>query len=430
LLTFYQLIITLLFILSFPVLFIYVLVTGKHRRGLSERLGLYRITRPDRGVSCRVWIHAASIGEIKAARIIVKHFRELEPNSSFILTTMTIHGRDFARSNLEPDIDCFLAPLDVPVITDIVVNRIRPDVYVCLETELWPLLIHKIHGRGAAAVLVNGRLSDKSIGHYKKLKFIFGRVLRCFDQIGAIGAKDQARFLELGAAPERLTITGNVKHDIVLPVDPEATRDYYRRVLALDADTRLFIAGSTHDPEEELLLPLFETFNSRYDLLWVYAPRHLDRVGEIEKLLLQHDISFDRLSDCKNGKERCCSMIIVDTFGDLSDLFSVASFGFIGGSLVDYGGHNLMEAAIWDKAVAYGPSMQDFQDIADELEAGGAGFRLNSVAELEHLMQRFIDHPAALETAGVIAGTIAREKQGVAALQAQLIHQALTQRAV
>ena len=378
--------------------------------------------------SCRVWIHAASIGEIKAAGIIIEHFRKREPESLFILTTMTIHGRDFARSNMGKDIDCFLAPLDIPLITDIVIKRINPDVYVCLETELWPLLIHKIKQRGAATVLLNGRISDKSIGRYRKLKFLFGQVLRNFDRIGAISVTDKERFLELEADPDRVSITGNVKHDIVLPGEPKAIQAHYRNLLGLEAQTRVFVAASTHPPEEELLLPLFETFSSTFAHVWLIAPRHLDRIEGIQELLVRRNISFDLLSDCKQGKSRSSLLVLVDTFGDLSELFSVASFVFMGGSLVDYGGHNLMEAAIWDKAVVFGPYMQDFHDSARELETAGGGFRINSPDELEKILQRFMENSAALEAAGAIAGKIARKQQGAAVLQAELIHQALNRK--
>ncbi len=410
---FYQLIIALLFALVFPILLIYVVLSGHHRRGVRERLGLYRIPRPDRIVSYRVWIHAASIGEIKAAGIIIEHFRRREPESFFILTTMTIHGRDFAQLHLGDDICCFLAPLDIPLISDAVIKRMNPDIYVCLETELWPLLIHKIKRHPAALVLLNGRLSDRSINRYRKLKFFFGPVLRNFDRIGAISAHDRERFIDLDADPGRVSITGNVKHDIILPSRPDAIRNYWRKMLAIGPQTRLFAAASTHAPEEALLMPIFERFSSIDDQICLIAPRHLDRLEEIEQLLQQRKVAFDRLSDCKQGKKRCHSLLLVDTFGDLSELFSVVYAVFIGGSLVDYGGHNPMEAAVWSKVVVFGPHMQDFNDAARALETAGGGFRIHSVDELEQLLQHFIDNPAVLEAAGAWPGRLPGSSRGL-----------------
>ncbi len=423
---FYQLIIALLFALVFPLLLLYVFLSGRHRRGLAERLGWYRLPQPDTVPSCRIWIHAASIGEINAAKIIIEHFRRKEPESHFILTTMTIHGRDFARLQLGDDICCFLAPLDIPLITDVVIKRINPDIYVCLETELWPLLIYKIKRFGAALVLLNGRLSDRSITRYRKLKFFFGPVIRNFDRIGAISAIDRDRFLELDADPGRVTITGNVKHDVILPGRPDSIRNHWRNLLALDPHTHLFAAASTHAPEETLLTPLLERFSAIPDHLCLLAPRHLDRLGEIEQMLRQRKISFDRLSDCKQGKKRCHRLLVVDTFGDLSELFSVVSTVFMGGSLADYGGHNPMEAAIWNKAVIFGPHMQDFDDEARGLAEAGGGFLIHSVEKLEQLLQRFIDNPAELAAAGTQAGEVARKQQGIGELQAALMHQAIS----
>jgi len=372
-----------------------------------------------------VWIHAASIGEIKAAITIIDQLNEHLPDVSFIVTTMTVHGREYGKTLLPETIPCFLAPLDVPGIVDRVVNRLKPDAYVCLETELWPLVIHKIYKRGCSGVLLNGRISNKSIRSYRRLRFLFGPVLREFSMIGAISASDRERFIEIGADPEKIIVTGNVKQDISIPDNPERVVARYSELLQLTDSSDVFIAGSTHDPEEKQLLSLYEKISFQYDQLWIIAPRHLDRLGVIEEMCSQRDISYHRFSECSKSTQRKYSLILVDTMGDLARLYSVATYVFIGGSLIDYGGHNMMEAAIWNKAVFYGPNMQDFGDAAEALEEAGGSFRIESIKELQNKLEWCIKNRQAYQEACIKAGEVARTRQGGAKKQAELVMKSL-----
>jgi len=418
---FYQLIIGLIFYLCFPVLLLVVLITGKHRNGLWERLGFTTPIQPAVPGGKRVWIHAASIGEVNAARIIISQLRLLVPGISFIITTMTIHGRDYCRTKVGQDIPCFLAPLDIPLIVDHVVHRFNPDVYVCLETELWPLAIMKIKRAGAAVVLLNGRISDKSIDGYQRIRFLMKPVIRCFDAIGAIGAVDSERFKMLGADPEHICITGNIKNAALLPDDHLEIEDAYRQLLQIDEKTDVFIAGSTHDPEETLLLPLYEQVGRKYNHLWCIAPRHLDRLDQIKQSIADMGIEYDLLSDCKGGRVRTHSLLLVDTFGDLAELYSVASFVFIGGSFTDYGGHNLLEAAIWGNVLFFGPNMQDFQDAADDLLREGGGKRVETPERLAEHLEYFSTNRAMLKDVSISAARAAGKKHNSGTRQAELV---------
>jgi 3-deoxy-D-manno-octulosonic-acid transferase len=373
----------------------------------------------------RIWIHAASIGEIKAARIVIDHLQERITGCDFILTTMTIHGRDYARAEFPARTPCYLAPLDVPLVTDRVARQINPFLYICLETELWPLLIHKIRKQGAPAILLNGRISDKSISRYERFGGFFRDVLQGFARIGAISEIDRARFIRLGADPGRVSVTGNIKHEVVVPDNRQAIVERYRSMLAVSDSDTVFIAGSTHAPEEELLLPLVEETTSGANNVWVIAPRHLDRLEQIETLYRSRGVEFLRFSDCARDGRGECNVVLLDTFGDLAQLYSIATFVFVGGSLSNNGGHNLMEAAIWDKPVAFGPYTQDFQSASEDLEQGGGGFRVRSVVELTGLLKHLQEHDEKSDEAGRQAGAIARTQQGAALRQVELIVQAL-----
>mgnify|MGYP000349371925 CR=1 FL=1 len=417
----YQVIIGLIFLTCFPFLLIAVLVTGKHRRGLSERLGFVSLSQSRKPITSRIWIHAASIGEVNAARIIIKHLVNLVPNVSFVVTTMTIHGRDYGREKLGEDIPCFLAPLDIPLIVDWFIHVLNPDAYVCLETELWPITIGKTKRSGAATVLLNGRISDKSVSGYQRFRFIFKSVLRDFDEIGAISNVDLERFVLLGAKPEAISVTGNIKYDAMLPVDHQAIRNNYCDLLQINEETDVFIAGSTHDPEETLLLPIYQKMSEKYNQLWFIAPRHIDRLEQIEKMLNGSGVEYDLLSSCKGGTTRKYSLVLVDTFGDLADLYSVASFVFIGGSFTDYGGHNLMEAAVWGNVLFFGPNIQDFQEAADALLEEGGGVCIQSPGELEELLDNFSADRSLLHEASNKAGKTARKQQNAGVRQAELV---------
>ena len=418
---FYQVIIGLIFLLCFPFLLIAVLVTGKHRRGLSERLGFLSLSQSRKPGTSRIWIHAASIGEVNAARIIIKHLVSLVPDVSFVVTTMTIHGRDYGREKLGADIPCFLAPLDIPLIVDRFLHVLNPDAYVCLETELWPITIGKTKRSGAATVLLNGRISDKSLSGYQRFRFIFKSVLRNFDEIGAISNVDLDRFVLLGANPETINVTGNIKHDAMLPADHQAIRNKYRDLLQIDEETDVLIAGSTHDPEERMLLPIYQKMSKKHNQVWFIAPRHIDRLEQIEKMITGSGIEYDLLSSCKSGNVRQYSLVLIDTFGDLADLYSIASFVFIGGSFTDYGGHNLMEAAVWGNVLFFGPNIQDFQEAADALLEEGGGVCIQSPEELEELLDDFSADRSLLHETSAKAGKTARKQQNAGVRQAGLV---------
>lgn len=418
----YQFSVGLLFWVSFPFLLAFVLITGRHRRGLYERLGLYGI---DPAVSApagrkRIWIHAASIGEVRAAKVLIEQLQSSRPDLDFVVTTMTIHGRDFGGEHLGSGVACYLAPLDVPFAVNRSLSFLCADIYVCLETELWPLLIGRLKRAGIPAVLINGRLSDKSIPRYRRFRFLFASALRSFRSVGAITAEDRQRFIEVGAEPDRVVVTGNVKHDVGLPENRETVVEAWRSTLSIEPGTDIFIAGSTHDPEEKLLLPLIRKLIETGQVV-ILAPRHLTRLDGVASLLAEAEIAFDYLSTVKRSRRRSAPLVVVDTFGDLLALYGIATFVFVGGSLSGSGGHNLLEPAAWGTVVFFGPDVEDFKESATLLERCGGGFSVADVGQLEARIHALIDDRQMLQKVRNCALEAARQQQGAAGSQARLI---------
>lgn len=421
-LTLYRFIVGLCFWIFFPILSVVVLITGKHRRGLKERLAFYEPSagRPSPGAPKRIWIHAASIGEVRAAGVLIDRLKGRLPDWDVLVTTMTIHGRDFARQHLGPDVACYLAPLDVPYSVNRAINTFAADVYVCLETELWPVLIDTLRTKGVPSLLINGRLSTRSISNYRRFRILFAPLLKSFGSIGAISEVDRQRFVEVGADPAHVAVTGNIKDDTRLPQNPEAVTAKWSAILGLAEDADVFIAGSTHSPEEELLVPLLRSRTDRESLA-IIAPRHLHRLNTIESLLGGQGLGYDRLSELKQGRQRVHPLVLVDTFGDLGELYSVATFVFVGGSLSGSGGHNMMEPAIWERVVFFGPDTADFKESAATLENCGGGYRVDGIDDLGAKMTMLQGDRERLDHARQQAGNAAREHQGAADRQAALI---------
>jgi 3-deoxy-D-manno-octulosonic-acid transferase len=338
---------------------------------------------------------------------------------------MTGQGLKVARQQFNGVAECFHAPLDLAGIVGRVFRKLRPSLYVCLETELWPSIIRCVHRNGVPLLLLNGRLSEKSCRRYGRLRFLFRDLLTRFARIAAIRQVDADRFITLGADPEKVSVSGNVKYDLVpAAADGDAGAEYRRR-LGIAADTAVMVAGSTHTGEEAEVLEAFRLVQGMMpDMVLILAPRHLRRVAEIEAEFVRLGVSYDLFSRLEDGGRKQ-NVVLVDTMGELSRLYAAATYVFCGGSLVQRGGHNIMEAAAWNKPVIYGPSMKDFRDAQELLESAGAGFLVHSGRELAERIVAFAEQPDSYSEAARKAGEVCRAQQGAAARQAAMIVEAL-----
>jgi 3-deoxy-D-manno-octulosonic-acid transferase len=277
--------------------------------------------------------------------------------------------------------------------------------------------------------MLNGRLGEGSFKRYQLAKALMKKILDCFSMISVIRQSDAKRFISLGAEPEKIRVLGNAKYDQDTESLAPKSEEQYRHWLNLHPGQSLFVAGSTHTGEEEMLLRVFldlKKATGMQDLVWVVAPRHIQRLPEVEAMFKRKQIPFERLSDLKST-ERMTDTILVDSIGDLAGIYSIASYVFSGGSLVERGGHNIMEAALFGKPVFYGPSMKDFSDAAELLESAGGGFPVKGPEALTESILYFMNHPKEYVTAGQRAWEVASTQQGSARKQAELVKEVLSQ---
>ncbi len=424
----YQFLGWLTFIIIFPFFLVYSLFTGQYREGLGQRLGFVGAARRKPVPAMTIWLHGASVGEVLLAGILIKELEKILPEADFVLSTMTEQGMEIARKQAGEKVRCIYAPLDLAVIVDRAIRIVRPSLYVCLETELWPAFLLHASGTGVKLVLLNGRLSERSLQRYQLIKGFMAKILSCFSMIAVIQPADAKRYISLGAEPEKVRVLGNAKYDQDMESLEPAGEEQFRTQLNLPPGQPLLVAGSTHTGEEKMLLTVFQDLKKATgmkDLIWVVAPRHLQRLAEVENMLQKRQVPYQRWSEVKDSGRRT-DTILVDTMGDLPGFYAIASYVFCGGSLVERGGHNVMEAALRGKPVFYGPSMKDFSDAAELLESVGGGFQVNGPEVLTESILYFMEHPDEYETAGRRAREIAAAQQGAAAKQAQLVKEVLS----
>jgi 3-deoxy-D-manno-octulosonic-acid transferase len=366
-----------------------------------------------------IWMHAASVGEVQAARPLIAALTAQIPGCHFFLSAMTKQGRDAARARLPQTVRCELAPIDTPQAVTAALRAVRPDLYICLETELWPTMLRETGRAGIPMLLLNGRLTERSFRRYQRVCGLMADLLRNFTAVGVIGEQDGARFRQLGA--ERVQLCGNLKYDLPPAADAGAIRDKYPRLLS-PGRKKVFICGSTRTGEEELLLPVYRRLRTETaeGLLWIIAPRHLKRLDEVRRLLGGAGLDYALLSECAE-KGRSADIVLVDSLGELADLYAIGDVNFCGGSLVNKGGHNIMEPVRWHRPVCFGPFMQDYQDAAELVLAAGAGFQAGSADELAEQISALLRDEQRYQQVCQAAERLAVSQQGSAQRQAELV---------
>jgi 3-deoxy-D-manno-octulosonic-acid transferase len=360
------------------------------RSAWSER----RAVRPPAARAGAVWIHGASVGEARIVHSLVGALRAASPELPLVVSAHSATGRD--RLPVPPQVDeARFAPLDFAPYVRRWLTALRPAAVVLVETELWPNLLHRAQLQAVPVVVVNARLSPRRMGSYRRLAGLFGPLLAHLAAVGARSVEDAARFVELGARPAAVAVTGDIKYD--LPA-PEGDGAALRGRWGLGQDRPVLLAGSTARGEDGVLLEAFASLRSRHpDLALVLAPRHLDRVEEVAALLRRGGFAFGRHSaDRSRGR---IDVILVDTLGELPVLYRAASVAFVGGSLVPVGGHNVLEPAAVGVPVLFGPHVDQVLEAATALETAGGGRRVRDARDLAREVERWlVDEPLRAES--------------------------------
>jgi 3-deoxy-D-manno-octulosonic-acid transferase len=426
----------ILFVAAFflvPYYIMRMLLTGKYRQSIGPKFGFIpRDSSETMKGSPRIWIHAVSVGEVTAAAPIVSSLRELFPSACIILSTSTETGQDMAR-RMVPDATSYIYyPLDIPFVVSKVINLTAPDIFVPVETEIWPNFIRICREKGVKIIMVNGRISPRSFKRYSKTKFFWRNVLTSVDEMGMISPIDAERITALGVHSSRVSIVGNAKYDSLAARADDTLKHEMIDRLSIAPGSRVFVAGSTHDGEETVVLKVYKKLLEHYpDLLLVIIPRHIERRGDV--LSCAEEEGFNdciTISEINRGKRHTSErVIIIDVIGELFKIYSLATIVFCGGSLVPRGGQNILEPAAWGKVIFYGPSMEDFSDEKRLLEEAGAGITVAGEADLFKEIQNVMNDPESLSKRGEAGRQIVASNMGASRRYAEMISTWLGKRA-
>jgi 3-deoxy-D-manno-octulosonic-acid transferase len=420
---FYNLLLNLAFIVSFPYLLLRAAL-GKH--GVWERTGTLPKDKMENLRSGKtIWFHAASVGEVKALSAITPYLHKNHPEYDLVVSTLTKTGKKEAERILKGVKMVFFMPVDLRRFIRRALRSLEPAVLILVETELWPNLIKESKKSGCFVGMINGRISERSFRRYHLAKSLFGETLSHFDLLCLQSEEYKERMVLLGADRGKIEITGNLKFDRLLMAAEPDDVILLRKNLHLPDDRRVVIAGSTREGEEQILIPVFKKLKQRYDdLLFILAPRHLDRLNQLEKILSDSLVSFIRRSRLESsqgkndkgnkGELKDTSVILLDTMGELSRLYSLAQVAFVGGTLVPVGGHNLLEPAIYGIPVIFGPYVDNFKEEAKILIDSGGGVKVENQEELFLGLSDLLSDDDRGRKLGRQAQEAIRERTGVA----------------
>jgi len=404
-----------------------ILFTGKYKKSIGPKLGFLDV----KGIAAalkshpRIWIHAVSVGEVTAAAPILDKLRKHLPDACLILSTSTETGQEMAKK-IVPQASAFIYfPLDFPFVVRKVVNLIKPDIFVAMETEIWPNFIRICKYSGAKLLILNGRISPRSYKRYMRTNFFWRRVLQRIDEIGVISQTDADRIKHIGIDQNKVKVIGNAKYDSLASraSDIGLQAEVYEK-LGIIPGSLVLVAGSTHYNEESMILDAYRGLLAKFpDLLLILVPRHIERRQEVLSLIDRCGFAdCITMSEIKEGKKRSGQRIIlVDVIGELFKIYSTATLVFCGGSLVPRGGQNILEAGAWGKVVLFGPHMEDFVAEKNLLEATGAGITIKDQIELLDRASEFLSDPELLKSKGQAGKDAIFANQGASEKYVQMI---------
>jgi 3-deoxy-D-manno-octulosonic-acid transferase len=366
----YNSLLTLLFVLTFPLAPIVRLLGKRFSAGLGQRYGFYPLEQVrDLGGARPVWIHASSVGEVRSVATLIHELKTRHPQRRILLSTFTFTGNEIAKKIAGVDAVIFL-PIDFLWTVRRALTQWNPSLMVFVETEIWPNLLGECFRRGIPTVMLSGRLSVNSYPRYKKFRSFFRQVLSRFAAIGMQTGEDAERIIKLGADERRVSVVGSLKSSAAKPQPSRfAQLPRFGKIL--------LIAGSTHAGEEQTLLSAFAALRPNFPkLTMVLAPRHPQRFDEVEDLLRRSGFSYCRRSRTVDDRLFAQDILLLDTMGELGEFFACGDIAFVGGSLVDVGGHNILEPARSGKVIVFGPYMANVKAVAEEFKAKGAAFEV------------------------------------------------------
>ncbi len=393
----YTILVHIGFLLASPLL----LLHPKLRQGIGQRLGRHSESWPRLSGRPRVWLHGASAGDLLAIQPMAAELKRRRPDCGILLTTVTNSGMAVASKGLVVADELGFLPYDLPWCTRKVMQKVRPDVLVLEYAEVWPALIRSAKALGAKVMITNGRFDERALGRYRLLYTLIGNPLKTVDLLCMRSEAEANHALAIGAPRERIRVTGNTKFDRLAVASRGDGEDLgkLRKTLGIRHGDLVWVAGSTHEGEERILLRVFVKLLARFSSLrLVIAPRYMERVGRVASMVKDMDLTCGlRSAGC--GHEQ---VVILDTVGELSAVYGLSDLVFVGGSFVPRGGQNILEPAACAKPVLFGPHMENFADSVAMLVARG-GIQVKDEQQLYHTMAELLMHPEEVDKLGMMA---------------------------
>lgn len=358
----YRLLLTLGFFILIPRFLLDALRHGKYVAGFGQRLGGVAPLANDNPV---VWLHCVSVGEAQAARPLVRQIRQRFPQHTIVVSTTTLTGQKLAADIFKNDTArVFYFPFDWTWTVRRTLDAIHPALVLIMETEIWPGFFRECHERRIPIAIVNGRLSHRSFRRYKWVRTFMKRVLRNLSFAVMQTEADADRICALGLDSTLVAVSGSVKFDAGIMAGSDSLTIEFRSRFAIDSTTPLIVAASTHEPEESLVLDAFREVHTRFPTTrLILAPRHPERFEEVASLLSESEFGWTARSAHPGAVDNTCDVILLDTIGELSSIYSLAQIVFVGGSIAPTGGHNILEPAAAGAAIITGPHTHNFEAI-------------------------------------------------------------------
>jgi 3-deoxy-D-manno-octulosonic-acid transferase len=396
--------------------------TGKYREGYAKKfLGL--VPRREGNGRC-IWIHAVSVGEVNLMTTTIAQIRAAHPGWQIVLSSTSRTGFELARKKYA-DLTVFYCPLDFSWAVRTAMRRVRPTLLVLAELELWPNLIVAAKEQGAGVAMINGRMSDHSFPGYRRIRPLISRLLQRIDFIAAQNEESAERFRALGAAADRVHVTGSLKYDGAQTNRNNPRTMALRQLTGIADDEIVFLAGSTQEPEEQMAIDVYRRLSVDHPRLrLILVPRHPERFDAVAKLLDESGFEWRRRTELPHHQpptepgaaERARSqrrpILLVDTVGELGAWWGAATIAFVGGSFGSRGGQNMIEPAAYGAAVSFGPNTWNFRDIVASLLAADAAVVVRDANELETFVRRSLDEPTYAATLGARGQELVQSQLG------------------
>jgi 3-deoxy-D-manno-octulosonic-acid transferase len=387
---------------------------GKYVGSLGQRMGVLPISFNLDGDDS-IWIHAVSVGEALTARALIPDLRSRYPDLKIFLSTTTMTGQQIARERLS-DVDAvFFFPFDLPPFVSRTLRLVRPKLFIMMETEIWPNLLRACRKAGVKTMMVNGRISARSYPRYRMARGFFKTVLADVDRFCMQSEESARRIIDIGADPARVTVTGSLKFESLESPAVAAGRGAGRvlRYFRIPPARPVLLAASTMKGEETAVLSAFAAVRrTSPSAMLIIAPRKPEQFDEVVAQAQGEGLRVLRRTELTVDAEPPADVVVLDTIGELAQVFHVATVAFVGGSLVDHGGHNILEPAVHGTAIVFGPHMQNFAEIAEAFLQRQAAIQVQSPAELADVWTRLVADPAERTRLGTAARALVEANRG------------------